>query len=442
MSVIKRFFEKRKLNVKFKKAGEGHRLDEQTSRPRTSCDGARPVPRAAPTDPDAAQKAADAALARLSNKSKDNTTIVRARMRTEMEAEKRKLKEAEAAMNQAATAAQASPRELTLDGAPMLPKVLYCCPEIGPEVLPKEEMEGHIQAFLYSSLVEDPEMTSAIMIHTLNKHPDKVKVCVETLIRYLDNAISHPEEEKYHKIRAGNKAFQERVACLMGTEEFMQAAGFVLRSLPHEDHEEHFWVLSEDYAKDSERLTNIKEVLLAAEPIRPQLDRALKVFHPSNKAAKFEIPDEFYNVSPAELKKEQQRKEEAVEKLGMLRTKAMRERDELKELRKYRFTLLRVRFPDGVLLQGIFKAHEKLSAVRQFVGEQLLMWLPFNLVTATGQRLTEDNASLAELNLAPAAVINFSWDEAVQADIAAQRGAHQAGPFLKPETAALIQSLQ
>lgn len=442
MSAIRRFFEKRKLNVKFKKAGEGHRLNEPTGRPKTgNTAGSRPTPRAAPTDPEAAQKAADAALARLNSKSKDQTTIVRARMRTDMEAEKRKMLETEAALNQAA-AAQAGPREVTLDGAPMLPKVLYCCPEIGPEVLPKEEMEGHIQAFLYSSLVEDPEMTSAIMIHTLNKQPDKVKVCVETLIRYLDNAINHPEEDKYHKIRVGNKAFQERVACLKGTEEFMQAAGFVLRSLPHEDHEEHFWVLTEDYAKDSERLTNIKEVLLAAEPIRPQLDRALKVFHPSNKATKFEIPNEFYNVSPAELKKEQQRKEEAVEKLGMLRTKAMRERDELKELRKYRFALLRVRFPDGILLQGIFKAHEKLSAVRQFVGEQLITWLPFNLVTATGQRLTEDNASLAELNLAPAAVVNFSWDDEVQADIAAEKGAHQAGPYLNPETMALIQSLQ
>lgn len=35
----------------------------------------------------------------------------------------------------------------------------------------------------------------------------------------------------------------------------------------------------------------------------------------------------------------------------MLRTKAMRERDELRELRKYRFAVIRVRFPDGMLLQ-------------------------------------------------------------------------------------------
>ena len=37
-----------------------------------------------------------------------------------------------------------------------------------------------------------------------------------------------------------------------------------------------------------------------------------------------------------------------------LRTKKMREKDELKmTVRHYRFVLLRIRFPDGIILQGI-----------------------------------------------------------------------------------------
>lgn len=36
----------------------------------------------------------------------------------------------------------------------------------------------------------------------------------------------------------------------------------------------------------------------------------------------------------------------------MLRTKAMREKEEQREMRKYTYTLLRVRLPDGCLLQG------------------------------------------------------------------------------------------
>lgn len=36
----------------------------------------------------------------------------------------------------------------------------------------------------------------------------------------------------------------------------------------------------------------------------------------------------------------------------MLRTKAMREKEEQRERKKYNYTLLRVRLPDGNLLQG------------------------------------------------------------------------------------------
>ena len=43
---------------------------------------------------------------------------------------------------------------------------------------------------------------------------------------------------------------------------------------------------------------------------------------------------------------------ELVEKTTMLRTKAMREKEEQRERRKYNYTLLRIRLPDGNLLQG------------------------------------------------------------------------------------------
>lgn len=36
----------------------------------------------------------------------------------------------------------------------------------------------------------------------------------------------------------------------------------------------------------------------------------------------------------------------------MLRTKAMRDKEEQRERRKYNYTLLRIRLPDGTLLQG------------------------------------------------------------------------------------------
>ena len=363
------------------------------------------------------------------------TAAAKARMRREIEAEKKKLEQAEGLAQR-----YQEPEEVIQD-SPMA-AILFKCPDIGEVVLPKEEMESYIHEFLLNQLAEEPEMASALMIHTLNKDKEKLKLCVDTLCKYIDNIIANPTEEKFRKIRLSNKAFKERVLALKGTEEFMQATGFLVKTLPFEDHEESFFLMEEELAKDSDRLKSIKEVLLAAEPIKPQLDRALTVFHPCQSASKFSIPNEFYTISPDELKKEQQQRQEAVEKLGMLRTKAMRERDEKRELRKYRYALIRTRLPDGILLQGTFKANEKLSSVFDYVRGNLTNdWMPFTLCTQTGQKLTETDKTLAELALTPAAVVNFEWDKSIMADVTAQQGSSQQTAILKPEIMALIRDI-
>lgn len=359
-------------------------------------------------------------------------------MKREMELEKKRLMENEAQ----GAAVRAGSVGVVQDSATVLESVRFRCPDIGPQVLSKSEMENAIHRFLLDSYEDEPEMTSAIMIHTLNKNKEKVKVCIETLVKYLDNIINNPTEEKFWKIRQNNKVFQEKVAGMKGTEEFLLAAGFSLKTLPFEDGEANFYVFDSELAKDVERLLNMKEVLLHAAPLRPELDRNLQVFYPSNSATKFEIPEDFYNITVAEAKKEQQRREEAAEKLGMLRTKAMREKDEQRELRRYRYTLIRIRFPDGVLLQGVFKCSETISHVYQFVRENLVNdFIPFCLSTGTGQKLQEDDRTLAELLLAPAAVLNFAWDAEVLKEAAAQQGQAITKVHLKPEVMDKIKNL-
>lgn len=360
----------------------------------------------------------------------------KARMRRELEQEKKKEQEVLALAEK-----YSEPQEVVKESAPMA-TLLFTCPDIGPAVLPKEEMQAHIKEFLLGQLAEEPEMASALMIYTLNKDKDRVQVCVDTLCKYIDNIIKNPGEEKFRKIRFSNKAFTERVASLEGSEEFLQAAGFEMRMLPFEDHEERFFVMAEETGNDKERLDNLKAVLQAAEPIKPKLDRATKVFYPSNSAAKFSIPQEFYSISPQELKKEQQRKQEAVESLGMLRTKAMREREERRELLKYRYTLIRIRFPDGNLLQGTFKATEKLPALTEFIRENLENdWMPFHIVTQVGAKLNDENKMLAEYGLTPAAVVNFEWDKTVLQEVTAQQGSSQKSSPLKQEVLARIQDI-
>lgn len=118
----------------------------------------------------------------------------------------------------------------------------------------------------------------------------------------------------------------------------------------------------------------------------------------------------------------------------MMRTKAMREKEEQRERRKYNYTLLRIRLPDGSLLQGnqdppsqkniwppavsraqlsaltprdvcrssgTFYAWDRLTTLFCFVRDSLVDgWRPFELLAPGGQKLTEsEEVALAECNL-------------------------------------------
>ncbi|XP_070536590.1 UBX domain-containing protein 6-like [Ptychodera flava] len=437
---MKKFFEKKKLDYKFKKAGEGHSLkDDTSSSSKNASLQKQPAARLQPTQD--SQKAGEAALARMQPKHEPelgtSKRSIQAQVRREMEEEKRASEAAAAYSRQLS-----GPKETKLESAPMLSveRVLFYC-SLSPKCVPRSEIESLIQECLLMKLADDPITASSTMIHTLNKDRDKVKVGVETICKYLDNIIGNPNDEKFRKIRTQNKAFQERVASLTGSEEFLQAVGFTRQMLPHQDTEAEFFVLSEDFAKDTDRLSAIRETLLSTEPVRPKLDRNLQVFKASGNVSRFQLPDEFYNLTPEEIKKEQQDRTDNVERQAVLRTKAMREREELKEIRKYNYTLIRIKFPDDIILQGVFRVREKLSALFEFVRQNLSNdWMPFNLSMSTGQRLTEEDAMLVSLQLVPAAVVNFSWDQSVMSDVAAVQGSTQE-KYLKPALLDLIQRL-
>lgn len=118
----------------------------------------------------------------------------------------------------------------------------------------------------------------------------------------------------------------------------------------------------------------------------------------------------------------------------MLMTQAMRAKLMKEKERKYRFTLIRIRFPDNIILQGTFAVDEKLEQVVQFVQENLLNEkLPFYLITATREKLTELDLkkTLETLNLVPAVVLTFFWE--TTAKVPSQ--------CLKEETLGLLQSM-
>ncbi|XP_061457506.1 UBX domain-containing protein 6 [Rhineura floridana] len=439
---MKKFFQDIKAELQFKGAGPGQKLNE-TPRERVPKEKAKADPpkcRKGPTNE--AQMAAAAALARLEQKPKprppSSQDAIRNQVKKELIAEAAASdKGAPLEQKNSLPALEEDPNMLSVSG------VYFTCPLTGATVR-KDQKEAQVKKAILEHADKDPVAASIMGIHTFNRDREKVRLGVETIAKYLDNICLHPEEEKYRKIKLQNKVFQERIHCLEGTHKFFQAIGFektTLSVLGQEDTTEDFYVLKEDALGKLGDLKEHKEKLMSGEPVRAQLDRQLRIFKPSPQASRFELPSDFFNLTAEELRREQRLRTEAVEKASMLRTKAMREKDEQRERRKYNYALLRVRFPDGYILQGTFYAREPVSSLYQFVRETLQTdWLPFELLVPGGHKLTDESVALNEHGLVPSALLTFVWDADVMADIKASGGEH-VGSVLKPELLLAVQAL-
>ncbi|NXR23940.1 UBXN6 protein, partial [Cinclus mexicanus] len=402
-----------------------------------------PKPRQAPTDE--AQRAAAAALARLELKPKGKAPSSQEAIKNQV----RKELMAEAAASEKGLSMEEKEQEEEGAAAPSVSGVYFICPLTGA-IVKKDQKEKQLREAIQAYFSVDPVAASIMEIHTFNKDREKVRVCVETMAKYLDNIYLHPEEEKYQKIKLQNKVFQERISCLEGTHRFFQAVGFETKTLPTPrascpipvvaETTEEFYVLKEEMLSRLEELKDCKEQLLSSEPVRAQLHRQLTLFRPSPAAARFELPHDFFNLTAEELRREQRLRTEAVEKASMLRTRAMREKEEQREMRKYNYTLLRVRFPDGYILQGTFYARESVSVLYNFVREALRDdWLPFELLGPGGLKLTDENLAFNECGLVPSALLSLAWDAAVMAEVEA--AAEEQRSPLRPELLARAQTL-
>ncbi|MFT7808723.1 UBX domain-containing protein 6 isoform X1 [Arapaima gigas] len=437
---MKKLFEDFKKDFKFKQAGPGKKLNEDSSTkpPAVQC-SAPAKPRTAPTE--GAQRAGAAALARIEQQHRPRPQTSQDVIRSQGSDPVRKSFWASTAVECFTSVLQASDVPVKDSAGLSVSGVYFTCPLSGA-VLTKREREPRVKEAILMHFEKDPVEASIMMIHTFNKDRDKVKAAVDIISRYVDNICKNPTEEKYRKIKVSNKIFQEKVSCVEGSLEFLQALGFESTFLEVEGNDkEEFLVLAEQEPSKLEQLKEMEERLQTGEPVRAQLDRQPQAFQPSPYATHFELPLDFYNLTAEELKKEQQLRTDAVERNAMLRTKAMREREEQRERRKYNYTLLRVRLPDGNLLQGTFLARERIAALYKFVRESLVDgWQPFDLVAPGGQKLKEDEeVAFNECSLVPAALLSFSWDAAVQADIAAAGG--HSSSLLKPELQEKIKTL-
>ncbi|XP_073400133.1 UBX domain-containing protein 6 isoform X2 [Dendrobates tinctorius] len=406
---MKKLFEGFKADIKFKSAGPGRKLTEEARNTPDNTVKERPAPRKAPTG-EAQVAAASAAIARLDSKQAKGKTQHRdaAHIPVKDESFKEDMK--------------VTPEDKKSEtGKSSIYNIMFRCPLTG-EILRREEIESHIKKSIEMLSVADPISASIMKIHTFNKDREKVKLGVETMARYLKNIIGNPNDEKYQKIKLSNKVFQEKVICLEGASEFFEAVGFEKKTLSLQEQgvQEEFYVLGSDTLDRLNDLQNHHDSLLSGVPVIATLDRQPQIFVPSIQAAKFDLPDDFYKLSAEEIRLEQKLRTEKLKQDSMLKTKAMREREERHEMKKYKYTVLRIRFPDDYILQGLFYPQERLSVLVDFIRQHLQNdWLPFELVSPGGQKLEDEQATFIECGLVPSALLTFRWDEAILADMEA-----------------------
>ena len=428
MSAIKNFFQKRKLDRKFRQAGTGHTLNSDTAKATTSVFAKESQHGEKVVNPGtkdkqrsiSSLKAGEAALARTANQVKQSrpvsskatwkNPVLKAEVKREVEGSR--------------NSGTSEPKELECIGKEvqnplMLPTILFACP-LCPTCLPEAEIQQHIEQCLHNEISSEPAMVAAAMIYTLNE-ANRVNICVEILNKYLENIIKNPCEEKYRKIRLKNKVFQDKVKGVKGVNELLtMAVGFVQVKLPvnTDEGEEDFYLLSEGLAMETERLQIIKDYLHEAEALLPVLDRNVKVYRPVSGATILDFPDEFYSVSNQELKREQQEKTANFEKTTQLSTKAMKVAQVQQQKKLYRFTLIRIRFPDDHILEGTFFSNDKFAEVVSFVKNSLEMdWLPFQLSNSMGKVIEAHESSIEKLGLSPATILNFRWDQCIADDV-------------------------
>ncbi|XP_023177816.1 UBX domain-containing protein 6 [Drosophila hydei] len=443
MSKIKRFFSKKKEEASFKLRlgggmGQGHKLNEpkpdapSSSSSRRSKDAYVPPRRKELSNE--ARAAANAALSRIDRKdSKDfNTSLaaIKAQAKRELEAERKQKLElsSSGSINSSSANASGSPQEnrnLACQG------VFFRCPLISEEVLPKQSWKMKIKEFLYQQLEFERGLTACLIIQNCNVK-ERADECIATLTKYLENIVQHPDEEKFCKIRMSNKIFSDKVRYVDGALDVLHAAGFNEVQID----EEPFLLWTNEQMEPGLDLATLLDALKNSEPIQLELDRNIKVLLPSQ-ARRVVLPDDFYRISPEEIKREQQLRAEAIESSQILKTKAMRERDEQRTLRMYRYALIRVKFPNGLYIQGTFNVYEKISDIYEFVQSCLAdETLDFNLVSASEGKFSEDDMekTLYDCKLIPNIVLLFAVP-AIPTPVAADVN------FLKEELFMLVQSM-
>ncbi|MQL74190.1 hypothetical protein Taro_006551, partial [Colocasia esculenta] len=317
------------------------------------------------------------------------------------------------------------------------------CPVCSRPYASEEEVSAHVESCLEANggggevALDDRDVTEIEVRDELSGRvgefvsSEPSKESAEVVVRLLRNVVREPDNDKFRRIRMSNPKISQAVGTVKGAVELLECVGFRLgeedgetwatMELPGERQisliNEAITLLERWKLEDSAPMPSVAAV--NSLPVQEKVDRQVKVFFsvPEIEAAKIDLPDSFYNLSAEELKREAELRKKKIAESQILIPKSYKEKQMMASRKRYKATCIRVQFPDGVVLQGIFLPWESTTALYEFVHsalkepclefELLRPGVPKMQFIPRFSRSGERPPTLEEEGLVPSALVKF-----------------------------------
>eukprot|EP01025_Chloroclados_australasicus_P052011 TRINITY_DN6054_c0_g1_i4.p1 TRINITY_DN6054_c0_g1~~TRINITY_DN6054_c0_g1_i4.p1 ORF type:complete len:469 (-),score=47.06 TRINITY_DN6054_c0_g1_i4:352-1758(-) len=271
---------------------------------------------------------------------------------------------------------------------------------------------------------------------------DKAGDCFNLLGKLFRNIINNVSEMKFRKLRLSNPKIEENLINVAGGLELLQSAGFQI--IEEEGTQYAILVLEADLAgvqrvlafvDDQQNTTSNIDANLSASTDslqtkdrqeQNQMQNIQQTYNdlPTNIQNRntqvllpvtpdTDVPDWFFERTPADIKREYIEAKRRREQGQILMTKALREKlfSGLQNNKNYVIAQVRVRFPEGVLLEGEFGVQEQCTNIYSWVEENLrTMGCTFDLILPN-RLVLQQNRNVKQEDLAPQTLLNLKWTE-------------------------------
>ncbi|KAI3733798.1 hypothetical protein L6452_13254 [Arctium lappa] len=303
----------------------------------------------------------------------------------------------------------------------------------------EEEISDHVESCLSNN--ESKSESKTVNFEEKEETQNELETCigtyvsgktsdgsVEIVLKLLKNIIKEPDNVKFRRIRLGNPKIKEAIADVAGGLDLLECVGFELKEEGGE-----MWAVME--AASSEKIKVINQAVCLLEPpkieisvpttaqgkvVEPEevkkVERQTRVFFsvPESVAAKIELPDSFYRLSIDEVKREAEMRRKKLAESQLLIPKSYKEKQAKAARKRHAKTVIRIQFPDGVVLQAFFNPREPTTALYEFVSASLKdpslefeLLHPVVIKRRVIPNFGERSITLEEEDLVPSALIKF-----------------------------------